>query len=65
MVHHNIWDYVAYLVYLHTLDNQSLTGFEFFVFDKFKNNSTVWFPIKATQYLCKHYLLRVIFILII
>ena len=28
-VQHNLWDYVFYLVYLDTLDSQSLTGFEY------------------------------------
>jgi hypothetical protein len=51
LVEHNLWDYVFYLVYLHTLDSQSLTGFEHFVFSKFKQKSTAWLPIGSTSFL--------------
>lgn len=50
-VEHNLWDYVFYLVYLHTLDAQSLTGFEHFVFSKFKQMSTAWLPVGSTTFL--------------
>ena len=50
-VQHNLWDYVFYLVYLQTLDTQSLTGFEYFVFSQFKNKSTAWLPINQTLFL--------------
>lgn len=50
-VEHNLWDYVFYLVYLHTLDEQSLTGFEYFVFTKFKEMSTAWLPVGNTTFL--------------
>ena len=50
-VQHNLWDYVFYLVYLQTLDEQSLTGFEYFVFSQFKNRSTAWLPISSTLFL--------------
>lgn len=51
LVEHNLWDYVFYLVYLHTLDAQSLTGFEHFVFSKFKQMSTAWLPVGSTTFL--------------
>ena len=51
LVEHNLWDYVFYLVYLHTLDAQSLTGFEHFVFAKFKQMSTAWLPVGSTTFL--------------
>jgi hypothetical protein len=50
-VEHNLWNYVFYLVYLHTLDEQSLTGFEYFVLTKFKEVSTAWLPVGSTTYL--------------
>jgi hypothetical protein len=50
-VQHNLWDYVFYLVYLDTLDSQSLTGFEYFVFSKFRTKSTAWLPINSTLFL--------------
>jgi hypothetical protein len=50
-VEHNLWDYVFYLVYLGSLDVQSLTGFEHFVLMKFKEKSTVWLPIGSTIFL--------------
>ena len=51
MVEHNLWDYVFYLVYLRTLDEQSLTGFEYFVLMKFQQRSTVWLPVGSTLFL--------------
>lgn len=51
LVEHNLWDYVFYLVYLHTLDAQSLTGFEYFVLSKFKQMSTAWLPVGSTSFL--------------
>lgn len=50
-VEHNLWNYVFYLVYLHTLDEQSLTGFEYFVLTKFQEVSTAWIPVGSTTYL--------------
>lgn len=50
-IEHNLWDYVFYLVHLHTLDKQSLTGFEYFVLTKFKEMSTVWLPVGSTTFL--------------
>ena len=51
IVEHNLWDYVFYLVYLHSLDEQFITGFEYFVLVKFKQMSTAWLPINSTIYL--------------
>ena len=50
-VQHNLWDYVFYLEYLQTLDLQSLTGFEYFVYTQFKKKSIAWLPISNTLFL--------------
>lgn len=52
---HNLWDYFFYLVYLHNLDENMLTGFEFFVLLKFKKKSTDWLPIGNTYYMSKFF----------
>lgn len=51
VVEHHLWDYVFYLVYLQSLDEVNLSGFEHFVMSKFRLKNTAWIPINSTIFL--------------
>ena len=41
---HHIWDYVAFMIRLHSGNQESFTGLEYKIYQMLKNEETSWFP---------------------
>lgn len=56
---HNLWSYVYYMLALQKKKAQgypNFTGVEHYVYDRFLNKSTEWFPIQNTRYISSFFL---------